>query len=196
MSEHDELDERLDEREHAERQRHVPTSSAEPSRTELDHHKKRKPDPDDNGINVRRKYDEEGDAEMLVVTLDPQYIGHDEWILQESYVEPIKVYPILHEPKLDAIRTGGLNEELVSKAMKAEMEGLRKFDVYDEVDIDELTPEERSKIIGGRWVLTPKSDTVVKARYVAQGNAQYVEPDDVCATTLSPTTLRSCLTIA
>ena len=33
-----------------------------------------------------------------------------------------------------------------------------------------------------------KSDTVVKARYVAQGYAQYVEPDDVCATTLSPTT--------
>ena len=86
MSEHDD---ELDEREHAERQRHVPTSSAEPSRTESDHHKKRKRDSDDNGINVRRKYDEEGDAEMLVVTLDPQYIGHDEWILQESYVEPI-----------------------------------------------------------------------------------------------------------
>ena len=87
---------------------------------------------------------------MLVVTLDPQYIGHDEWILQESYVEPIRVYPILHEPKLDATRTGGLNEELVSKAMKAEMESFRKFDVYDEVDIDDSTPEERSKIIGRR----------------------------------------------
>ena len=34
------------------------------------------------------------------------------------------------------------------------------------------------------------------ARYVAQGYAQYVEPDTVCATTLSPTTLRLCLTIA
>ena len=66
VSEHDELDERLDEREHAERQRHVPTSSAEPSRTESDRHKKRKRDPDDNGISVRRKYDEEGDAELLL----------------------------------------------------------------------------------------------------------------------------------
>ena len=196
VSEHD--DDELDEREHAERQLHVPTSSAEPSRTESDYHKKRKRDPDDNGINVRRKYDEEGETldEMLVVTLDPQHIGHDEWILQESYVEPIQVYPILYEPKLDATRTGGLNEELVSKAMKAEMESFRKFDVYDEVDIDDLTSEERSKIIGRRWVLTPKSDTFVKARYVAQGYAQYVEPDDVCATTLSPTTLRLCLTIA
>ena len=203
VSEHDELDERLDEREHA---RHVPTSSAEPSRTESDRHKKRKRDPDDNGISVRRKYDEKGDAELLLEdglmmtrttdTFDPQYIGHDEWILQEPYVEPIQVFPTLHEPKLDATRTGGLNEELVSKAMKAEMESFRKFDVYDEVDIDDLTPEERSKIIGGRWVLTPKSDTVVKARYVAQGYAQYVEPDDVCATTLSPTTLRLCLIIA
>ena len=36
----------------------------------------------------------------------------------------------------------------------------------------------------------------MKARYVAQGYAQYVEPDAVCATTLSPTTLRLCLTIA
>ena len=98
VSEHDELDERLDEREQAERQRHVPTSSAEPSRTESDRHKKRKRDPDDNGISVRRKYDEEGDVEMLVVTFDPQYIGHDEWMLQESYVESIQVFPILHEP--------------------------------------------------------------------------------------------------
>ena len=227
VSEHDELDERLDEREHverqrhvhfdrpvhfddeldeqyAERQRHVPTSSAEPSRTESDRHK-RKRDPDDSGINVRRKYDDEGYAELLLEdglmmtrttdTFDPQYIGHDEWILQEPYVEPVQVFPILHEPKLDATRTRGLNEELVSKAMKAEMESFRKFDVYDEVGIDDLTPEERRKIIGGRWVLTPKSDTVVKARYVAQGYAQYVEPDEVCATTLSPTTLRYCLTI-
>ena len=141
VSEYDELDERLDEREHAERQRHVPTSSVEPSRTESDRHKKRKRDPDDNGINVRRKYDEEGDAEMLVVTFDPQYIGHHEWILQESYVEPIQIFPILHEPKLDATRTGGLNEELLSKTMKAEMKSFRKFNVYDEMDINDLNSE-------------------------------------------------------
>ena len=64
VSEHDELDERLDEYEHAERQRHVPTSSVEPSRTESDRHKKRKRDLDDNGIGVRRKFDEEEDAEF------------------------------------------------------------------------------------------------------------------------------------
>ena len=45
-------------------------------------------------------------------------------------------------------------------------------------------------------MLTPKFDIVLKARYVAQVYAQYVEPDDVCATTLSSTTLRLCLTIA
>ena len=60
-------------------------------------------------------------------TFDPQYIGHDEWILQEPYVEPIQVFPILHEPKLDTTRTGGLNEELVSKAMKAEMESFSEI---------------------------------------------------------------------
>ena len=138
VSEHDEMDERLNEREHAERQHHASTSSTEPSGTESDRHKKRKRDPDDNGISVRRKYDEEGDAEFAELllenglmmnrttdTFDPQYIGHDEWILQEPYVEPIQVFPILHEPKLDATRTRGLNEELVSKAMKAEMESFR-----------------------------------------------------------------------
>ena len=97
---------------------------------------------------------------MLVVTFDPHYIGHDEWILQESYVEPIQVFPILHEPKLDATRTGGLDEKLVSKAMKAEMESFRKSDVYDEVDIDDLTPEERNKIIGG----TMGIDTEIRYR--------------------------------
>ena len=73
------------------------------------------------------------------------YIGHDEWILQEPYVEPIQVFPILHEPKLDATRTGGLNEELVSKA-------IRKFYVLMKWTLTNLTPEERNKIIGGRWV--------------------------------------------
>ena len=94
-------------------------------------------------------------------------------------------------------RTGGLKREIGIKGdEKPKWIAFRKFDVYDEVDFNDLTPKERSKIIGGRWVLTPKSDSVVKARYVAQGYTQYVEPDDVCATTLSPTTLRLCLIIA
>ena len=84
--------------------RHQAPNRREPNLVETESDKKRKGVSfhDDNGVNVRRKYDEEGDAEMLVVTFDPQYIGHDEWILQESYVEPIEVYPILHEPTLDA----------------------------------------------------------------------------------------------
>ena len=52
-----------------ERQRHEPTSSTEPSGTEFDRHKERKRDPDDNGITVRRKYDEEGDAEFAELLL-------------------------------------------------------------------------------------------------------------------------------
>ena len=35
-------------------------------------------------------------------TFDPQYIGHDERIVQEPHIEQIQVFPILHEPKLDA----------------------------------------------------------------------------------------------
>ena len=87
VSEHEKMNERLDEREHAERQHHASTSSTEPSGTEFDRDKKRKRDPDDNGISVRRKYDEEGDAEFVELllenglmmtrttdTFEPQYI--------------------------------------------------------------------------------------------------------------------------
>ena len=132
----------------------------------------------------------------IAETVEPQHIEHNARTLRETYVEPTQVFPILSEPRLDEKRTGGLNEELVSKAMKADMDSFRTFEVYDEVDIDDLTHEERKNIVGGKWVLTPKSDTVIKARYVAHGYSQQVEPEDVCATTLSNTTLRICLTLA
>ena len=72
-----------------------------------------------------RRFDKDGDAEMLMEikiaeTVEPQHIEHNERTLRETYVEPTQVFPILSEPRLDEKRTGGLNEELVSKAMKAE----------------------------------------------------------------------------
>ena len=55
--------------------------------------------------------------------------------------------------------------------MNKEMENYQKCDAYDEVDIDDLTPEEQAGIVPGRWHLTPKSDEEIRARYIAQGYA-------------------------
>ena len=82
----------------------------------------------ENVDNAQRLFDKDGDAEMLpgnifdddelmveetvetVDTYDPYPIGHEERILQEAYIEPAQISPILKEPKLDAKRAGGLNE--------------------------------------------------------------------------------------
>ena len=50
--------------------------------------------------------------------------------------------------------------------MKAEMESIRKFGVYDEVE--EKAIELNAEIIGTRWLLTKKSPTRVKGRVIVQ----------------------------
>ena len=144
------------EREHTE-QKPSSSSSDDPSRIEpsrddpltTEHDRKRKRDHAEEQVTR----DKDGDIEMspddgllnvTVETFEPHYIEHDERILQEPYTEPKTLSPILQEPKLDEKRAGGLDEGVVSKAMKAEMESFRKFEVYDEVDIDDLTPDEQN----------------------------------------------------
>jgi hypothetical protein len=81
----------------------------------------------EDGLEEPRSIDKDGDVEMsplmevrMTETVETQYIEHREQTLRETYIEPVQVFPILREPRLDEKRTGGLNEELVSKAMNAE----------------------------------------------------------------------------
>ncbi len=66
--------------------------------------------------------------------------------------------------------------------MLEEMNNFREFDVFEEKRLDELTAEEKAKIIGGRWVFSQRWSQAkgdqVRCRYVAQGYNQSVEDQD------------------
>ena len=47
-------------------------------------------------------------------------------------------------------------EEKLRAAMNKEMASMRDFDVYEEISLDSLTPEQKKKVIKSRWVLTWK----------------------------------------
>ena len=59
-------------------------------------------------------------------------------------------------------------EDKLKQGMAKEMESMDYFDVYEEVDVTELTEQQRQQIIGTRWVNRWKGNEV-KCRLVAQG---------------------------
>ena len=69
--------------------------------------------------------------------------------------------------------TEGLDKQKTSEGMKNEIDSMKKQQVYVEVDIDTLTPEQRKNIIQSRWVLRDKGNNV-RARIVAKGYTETV----------------------
>ena len=69
--------------------------------------------------------------------------------------------------------TEGLDKQKTSEGMKNEIDAMKKQQVYVEVDIDTLTPEQRKNIIQSRWVLRDKGNNV-RARIVAKGYTETV----------------------
>ena len=87
-------------------------------------------------------------------------------------------------------------KELVIEGMKKELECVKEFDVYDEVTVGELSPEELRNCIPTRWVHKPKG-LAIKSRIVVKGYKEIVEDkDDTFASTPSVITLRLLLVIA
>ena len=78
---------------------------------------------------------------------------------------------ILLEPMVS--NTEGLDKQKTSEGMKNEIDSMKKQQVYVEVDIDTLTPEQRKNIIQSRWVLRDKGNNV-RARIVAKGYTETV----------------------
>ena len=72
---------------------------------------------------------------------------------------------ILLEPVIKD--TEGLDKQLTTQGMKKEVQQMKQQNVYTEVHIDTLTPEQRKNIIQSRWVLRNK-EKEVRARIVAQ----------------------------
>ena len=83
---------------------------------------------------------------------------------QEVEPERILLEPMVHNAE-------GLDKKKTIEGMKHEVEQMKKQGVYSEVNINDLTPEQRATIIESRWVLRDKRDKV-RARIVAKG---YIE---------------------
>eukprot|EP00439_Symbiodinium_sp_Y106_P081378 s1513_g20.t1 len=78
-----------------------------------------------------------------------------------------------------------------------EMKSMRDFDVFDEVSVDNVSPEALNSAISTKWVKVRKPDGTVRCRIVGRGYTQQVEDkDETFASTPSLTTLRLLLTLA
>ena len=108
---------------------------------------------------------------------------------QEVETEKILLEPMVHN-------TEGLDKKKTIEGMKHEIEQMKKQDVYTEVNINDLTPEQQATIIESRWVLRDKGDKV-RARIVAKGYTEQIEDaDTIYASTPIFCILRILLTIA
>ena len=80
--------------------------------------------------------------------------------------------------------------------MKQEIRSIEGQKVYTETSFNNLTREQKSKVIKSRWVLRQKGNTV-RARIVAKGYTEDVKDnDDIYASTPIFCVLRLLLTLA
>ena len=103
---------------------------------------------------------------------------------------------ILPEPIVN--NTEGLDKEKTIEGigMKQEILSMKEQQVYIEVNIDSLTPSQRSNIIKSRWVLRDKGNNV-RARIVAKGYTEAVtDLDEIYASTPIFCVLRALLTLS
>ena len=62
----------------------------------------------------------------------------------------------------------GYPNEALAKAMEAELQSMRDFDVFEEVNINDVEPDCARQAIGSRWVHKWKGSDI-KSRLVAKG---------------------------
>ena len=107
----------------------------------------------------------------------------------EQQTERILLEPIVN-------KTDGLDKMKTTEGMKQEILSMKQQQVYMEVDINTLTPEQRKNIIQSRWVLRDKGNKV-RARIVAKGFRETIHDlDDIYASTPIFCVLRTLLTLA
>ena len=94
----------------------------------------------------------------------------------------------------------------IKAAIASELHSFRKKNIYGEVDIDSLTPEQQHRIIKTRWVIGPRPSSTsvddidptigpLKARFVAKGYSQHISDHikETFAASPSSTSLRTLL---
>ena len=97
-------------------------------------------------------------------------------------------------------------EDDIKAAIASELHSLRKKDIYEEVDIDDLTSQQQHRVIKTRWVIGPRPSSTsvddiditagsLKARFVAKGYSQHISDHikETFAATPSSTSLRTLL---
>ena len=101
---------------------------------------------------------------------------------------------ILLEPWVS--NTEGLDQQKTIEGMKNEIQSMKKQQVYIEVHLDSLTPQQRQNIIQSRWVLREKGNAV-RARIVAKGFTEAVNDlDEIYASTPIFCVLRTLLALS
>ena len=101
---------------------------------------------------------------------------------------------ILIEPWVN--NTEGLDKAKTIEGMKNEIQSMKSQQVYMEVHLDSLTPQQRQNIIQSRWVLREKGNTV-RARIVAKGFTEAVtDLDEIYASTPIFCVLRTLLALS
>ena len=92
--------------------------------------------------------------------------------------------------------TDGLDKQKTIERMKQEILSMKQQQVYMEVDINTLTPEQRKNIIQSRWIPRDKGNKV-RARIAAKGFTETTNGlDDIYASTPLFCVLRTFLTLA
>ena len=101
---------------------------------------------------------------------------------------------ILLEPWVN--NTEGLDKAKTIEGMKNEIQSMKTQQVYIEVHLDTLTPQQRQQIIQSRWVLREKGNTV-RARIVAKGYTETISDlDEIYASTPIFCVLRTLLALS
>eukprot|EP00971_Amphidinium_carterae_P251253 4987723-Amphidinium_carterae.1 len=93
-----------------------------------------------------------------------------------------------------------VDPDKLKKAMLHELNQLKGYDVYEEVNIKSLSPEQVQSIIKTWWVIAersgPTGEVSIKARFVGKGYTQSMDPESVYAGTPHMSSLKILLVMA
>ena len=116
-------------------------------------------------------------------------------MIAEAQTE-IEVNEDASEKKMVWTPDGYFEQSQLQEGISAELEAMKKFEVYEEVDTSTWSAEERKTLIPSRWVVVQKSPTCIRARLVCKGFKEPIQdPDSVFAATPCFSTVMSVFTV-
>ena len=104
-------------------------------------------------------------------------VNEDKSEIYEQQQELVK----LEEPLI--YDSGEFDYDKLKDGMQKDMESMKKFEVYEEVNVEQLSPDQQASILPSRWVHREKGNEV-RARLVVKGCFEPVyDKDDTYAST-------------